>query len=272
MTSVFKSAQGRDKVRAYYNQILSFFPYKKAYTHTSLGETFYLEAGSAQAPAVILLHGSCSNSAAWLADFPVLAERFHVFAVDIIGDAGNSEDIRPSFSEYTLWLNELMDALNLQKAILIGNSFGGWLALHFAAAYPQRTASLVLIASSGIVPIKPTFLATTDEFLDHDGTDTSLIDSALGGVPKEVRDFMVLVFENFNPITGDLPVLTDDQLRTLTMPVLYIAGTNDFTTDVNQASARLQGLVPQAKVHLIEGGSHVIINTMATVMPFLTGE
>lgn len=271
MTSVFKSAQGRDKIRAYYNQILSFFPYTKGYADTSFGKTFYMEAGSAQNPAVILLHGSCSNSAAWLGDIPILAERYHVYAVDIIGEAGNSHEYRPALSEFPLWLSELMDALNIPKAAIIGNSLGGWLALHFAAAFPEKAAVLVLIASSGIVPVKPSFLSTTDKFLGSGGTDSSLIDSALSGVPKEARDFMALVFENFNPITGDLPVLSDEQLRTLTMPLLLIAGKDDFTMDANQAAARLQSLVPHAKVHLIDG-SHVIIDTTGTVMPFLLGK
>ncbi len=268
MTSVFKSAQGRDKIRAYYNQILSIFPYTKLYADTSFGRTFYMEAGSAHKPAVILLHGSCSNSAAWLGDIPALAERYHVYAVDIIGDAGNSHDYRPALSEFALWLNELTEVLNIPKAILIGNSLGGWLALHYATAFPEKVAALVLIASSGIVPVKPSFLSTTDKFLDSGGTDSSLIDSALSGVPKEVRDFMALVFENFNPLTGDLPVLTDEQLCTLTMPVLLIAGKDDFTMDAVQAAERLQRLVPHAKVDLIDG-SHVIIDTMGTVMPFL---
>ncbi len=270
MNSVFKSAEGKDKIRAYYNGILSFFPYAQKYAETPFGRTFYLEAGSAQNPAVILLHGSCSNSAAWLGDIPVLAEKYHVYAVDIPGDAGNSDEYRLALSQYPLWLCELMNVLKIPQAALIGNSLGGWLSLHFAAAFPEKTTALGLIASSGIVPIKPSFLATTGAFLGADGTDTSLIDAALGNVPKEVRDFMVLVFENFIPLTGELPVLTDDQLRALTIPVLFIAGKDDFTMDAQQAASRLESLVPHATIHLI-AGSHVIIDTMNTVMPFLKG-
>ncbi len=270
MNSVFKSAEGKNKIRAYYNGILSFFPYAQKYAETPFGRTFYLESGSAQSPAVILLHGSCSNSASWLGDIPVLAEHYHVFALDTVGDAGNSSEFRPALSEFPLWLNALTDTLGIQRAVIIGNSLGGWMALHFAAAFPEKVKALGLIASSGIVPVKPSFLAATDTFLGADGADTSLIDTALGHVPKEVRDFMVLVFENFNPLTGELPILTDDQLRALTMPVLFIAGKDDFTMDAQQAASRLESLVPHATIHLIEG-SHVIIDTMNTVMPFLKG-
>ncbi len=43
---VFKSKEGRDKIRGYYNQILSFVPFTKKYADTSYGKTFLLEAGS----------------------------------------------------------------------------------------------------------------------------------------------------------------------------------------------------------------------------------
>ena len=45
MSTVFKSVQRRDKVRAYYNQILRFFPFTQRYVDTSFGKTFVLKAG-----------------------------------------------------------------------------------------------------------------------------------------------------------------------------------------------------------------------------------
>ncbi len=74
-----------------------------------------LEAGKVENPAVILLHGSCSNSAAWLGDIPTLADKFHVFAVDILGEAGNSEEYRLDIDsdQYPQWLAELLDLLSI---------------------------------------------------------------------------------------------------------------------------------------------------------------
>ena len=57
--NVFKSEEGRDKIRGYYNKILSFFPLTQKYVDTSFGKTFVLEAGSAKNPAVILSQGHC---------------------------------------------------------------------------------------------------------------------------------------------------------------------------------------------------------------------
>jgi pimeloyl-ACP methyl ester carboxylesterase len=270
MTSVFKSAQGRDKVLTYYNQILSHFLYAQRYEDTSYGKTFMLEAGSAQNPAVVLLHGSCSNTAIWLGDIPALSQRFHVFAVDIPGEAGNSEETRPDLSLYPKWLSELLDVLKLDSAIIIGHSLGGWLALEFAAAYPQRTASLVLLAPSGIVEPNQSFLAESLDYINGgESGAAALSDKVMDDVPEPVRYFLNLIMENFTPITGALPSFTDEQMRALTMNVLMIAGEKDVTMNPVKAAQRLQNLVPHAKVKIIENGAHVIIGAMDTVIPFL---
>jgi len=273
--NVFKSEEGRDKIRGYYNKILSFFPFTQRYVDTSFGKTFVLEAGTDEYPAVILLHGSCSNSAAWLGDIPTLATQYHVFAVDLLGEAGNSEENRLDFNtdEYPRWLNEVMDLLGVEQAVIMGNSFGGWLALHFAAAFPNRTRALVLIAPSGIILPKASFLEQTEDILITSDRAATVSEALMGDakLPKEVLEFMTLVMDNFNPVTEALPVLTDEQMCALTMPVLFIAGTNDMTMDSAQAAQRLSQFVSHAKVHLTDD-AHVIMSSADTIMPFLTKE
>lgn len=273
--SVFKSDEGRERIRDYYNGILSFFPLTKRFVCTSFGNTFVLEAGEAENPAVVLLHGSCSNSAAWLGDIPAFAAKYHVFAVDILGEAGNSDESRLALDtdEYPRWLNEVIDALGVDKAVVIGNSMGGWLALHFASEFPKRTMALALMAPSGIIPLRQPFLDLTKDIAGDPNKAASVSAAVMGDVqvPKEVLEFIALVMENFNPITGALPVLTEKQLRALTMPVLLIAGTEDITMDAEIAAQRLLRFVPHAKVHLIEG-AHVIMSAADTIMPFLAKE
>jgi pimeloyl-ACP methyl ester carboxylesterase len=95
-TSVFKTDAGRDKIRTYYDRVLSRFPFGQRYVKTAYGQTFMLTAGQEENPPVILLHGSCSNSAFWFPEIMALSGQFMVYAVDIIGEAGNSCEFRPS--------------------------------------------------------------------------------------------------------------------------------------------------------------------------------
>jgi 2-hydroxy-6-oxo-octa-2,4-dienoate hydrolase len=113
-------------------------------------ETSYLVGGDG--PPVILLHGSgpgVSAAANWHDVLPLLAREYRVYAPDIVG-FGETE--RPADATYDikLWSRHLvgfMDALDLQRAALVGNSFGGGLSLAVTLRHPQRVSHLVLMGT-----------------------------------------------------------------------------------------------------------------------------
>ena len=270
--SVFKSPTGKEKIRRYYDAILDSFPLEQRYVDTSYGKTFILEGGMANTQPVVLLHGSCSNSAAWLGDFEALMENHHVFAVDIPGEPGNSGEFRLKIEseEYPNWLHEVANAIPIAQFVLVGNSFGGWIALRYASMYPTRIKAMVLVAPSGILVPKQTFLDQTANIAWDRELANAVTDAVAGDVamPKEVKEFMMLVMEHFIPITGALPVLSDSQLHHISMPVLYIAGTDDVTMDTQLAAGRLSQLVDHTTV-VLNKGAHVITSVSQTVIPFL---
>jgi pimeloyl-ACP methyl ester carboxylesterase len=116
-------------------------------------KTNYLEAGDG--PDVVLIHGSGPGVTAyanWRLVIPALAERFHVVAPDMAG-FGFSE--RPADAKYglQLWADQvigLMDALGIRAAAMVGNSFGGAIALRAASQHPERVDKLVLMGSMGV--------------------------------------------------------------------------------------------------------------------------
>src|SRR6187431_3248172 len=117
-------------------------------------ETNYLEDGSGD-DTVLLIHGSgpgVTSYANWRLVIPALAEKFRVIAPDMVG-FGYSD--RPENVEYGLqtWADQvvgLMDALGIEKASLVGNSFGGSIALRIATLHPDRVNKLVLMGSMGV--------------------------------------------------------------------------------------------------------------------------
>ncbi|OQA71517.1 MAG: Carboxylesterase YbfK [Firmicutes bacterium ADurb.Bin248] len=270
-TSVFKTEEGRDKVRAYYNRILGAFPFEQQYVETALGRTFILTAGHASNPPVILLHGSCSNSAFWFPEIMALSAQFRVYAVDIIGEAGNSEEYRPDLTSdaFALWMEDVLDALSLERAVLIGNSLGGWMALKFATAYPDRVSKLILIASAGLAQIRPQFLANAEQARQEDGT-VPVNPTIIGeqSIPKEVLDFMNLIVESYNPIQ-DLPVYADEEIQRLDMPVLFVDGEEDAIIDAEKSAQNLSRLVPSAVIRLLPNCGHMVTNAIEYIIPFL---
>lgn len=268
----FRSQEGLDRIRSSYQKILEQVPCPQRLIPTPYGNTFILEAGASSHAPLILLHGFASNSASWLVVFPVLAPNYHVLAADTPGEPGNSDSRRMDLArgETTLWLRELLDTLTIDQAILVGNSLGGWMALRFASAFPERVAALSLLAPSGLVQPKESFqkdsLRLAQGAPDHD----PLIRSILGDahLPQEVLDFMNLIMTHFIPYTGPLPLLSDQELSVLSMPVLYLSGTDDATMDAAAASDRLKQAVPHAEIHLTDKG-HLITATGPLIADFL---
>lgn len=108
-----------------------------------------------EGPPVLLIHGSgpgVTGWANWRLTIPALATRFRVLAPDIVG-FGYTE--RPDDVQYNMgtWVDHLlgfMDALDIKQAHIVGNSFGGGLALAMAIRAPHRVRRLVLMGSAGI--------------------------------------------------------------------------------------------------------------------------
>jgi pimeloyl-ACP methyl ester carboxylesterase len=116
--------------------------------------TNYLEAGSGD-ETVLLIHGSGPGVTAyanWRVVIPALGENFHVVAPDMVG-FGYSD--RPESVTYGLdtWANQtigVMEELGITKAHLVGNSFGGSIALRIATLRPDLVDKLVLMGSMGV--------------------------------------------------------------------------------------------------------------------------
>ncbi len=271
-TSVYKSEAKKAQFRAVYNGFLSGMPFQKRTVDTPCGETFLLEAGNPEHPPVLLLHGSCSNSAFWFNDILALAGDYHVFAADIPGEAGNSAEYRLSLddADYAEWLAAVLDALNLPRVRLAGNSLGGWMALKFATAYPARVEKLMLFASGGLADSASKYLEQAQE-AQKAGDDLKFGDDIAqeAQMPKEILDFLNLILASYNPISVPLPVFSGEALERLTMPVLYVAGEADDMLDTQAGAAAVRAHIPHAKIVLLPGMGHMITTPYEWMLPFL---
>ena len=105
--------------------------------------------------AVLLLHGSGPGVSAWAnwrLVLPSLAENFRVVAPDIVGFGFTErpDDIRYDMETWLRHTLDFLDAMEIEQAHVIGNSFGGSLAVALAIQAPQRISRLVLMGSVGL--------------------------------------------------------------------------------------------------------------------------
>ncbi len=96
----------------------------------------------------------------WHSNTAALSRDFHVYAPDVIDQPGRrvracQKMTRANDAE---WLVELLDKLRIERVLLVGNSYGGWLALNLAMAAPERVERLVLLSpAASFAPLVPQF-------------------------------------------------------------------------------------------------------------------
>ncbi len=113
----------------------------------------YVEAGSG--PTVILLHGLGGSTQAWQFNIAALAEKFHVVVPDQIGFGKSDKPfVNYRIRTYVDFLDQFCKQLKIERATLVGNSMGGWIAAMFTAAFPDRVEKLVLVDAAGYAPPK----------------------------------------------------------------------------------------------------------------------
>jgi pimeloyl-ACP methyl ester carboxylesterase len=111
----------------------------------------YQVAGPEGAPTVILIHGTSDSFLAWEEVRPELEKSYRVIAYDQPGHGltGPHPERDYSFEGMKLGLDAVMKATGTEKAVLVGNSMGGWVAWRMALAEPDKVSALVLIDPAG---------------------------------------------------------------------------------------------------------------------------
>jgi pimeloyl-ACP methyl ester carboxylesterase len=112
--------------------------------------TRYLRAGTT-GPPLVLLHGVGDNALDWQWVMPTLARTRRVYALDLPGSGGSiNPDIDYSPAFFTQFLSAFLDALEIERTAVVGNSLGGLVSLRLALSEPSRVSALGLVASAGL--------------------------------------------------------------------------------------------------------------------------
>jgi pimeloyl-ACP methyl ester carboxylesterase len=275
---IYKTSAGKKELMKYYDEILTLWPIE--HTHltipTCYGDTFVIASGNPSAPALVLLHGSASNSATWMGDIVDFGKHFRVYAVDIPGEAGKSNENRfpwdgHSFNE---WLDDVLEGLVLTKVFMGGISLGAWATIKYAIHNPQQVEKAFLLVPAGIYPIRLGFalrmiiLSSMGEW-GRKKLGMYMLNGA--EFSEEAEHFLYLIGKHFNPRMGAPPLISDEELRCLTTPVLYLAGEKDTMLNTSKTAERMRSLVPNLAVKIYEDDGHATINKAPDVITFLKG-
>jgi pimeloyl-ACP methyl ester carboxylesterase len=157
LVSVYKSPKARQSLLEYYDRVIANWPIPcdECYLDTGCGRTHVLECGNRDASPLVLFHGTGNNSLMWRFNVEGLGEHFMLYLIDTVNDPGKSEATTTfkAATDYARWTTEVLDALGLDRANLVGHSKGGWVVLNTTISAPERVKRIALIAPAvGINP------------------------------------------------------------------------------------------------------------------------
>jgi pimeloyl-ACP methyl ester carboxylesterase len=237
-------------------------------------ETSYLEAGSGE--TVLMLHGSgpgVSALANWQHNIPTLAQRFRILAPDIVGFGATERphDIIYSLRTWTDHVWAFLDAHDIQRTAIVGNSLGGRIALQMAADRPDRITKMVLMGAPGVGmaltdglaalrAYEPSHVAMRDLLRNYFAVDPALITDELVDIRYQAsitdgafEAYRAMFFDPRH--AGSELGITEDEVRAITTPALLIHGREDKVVPV-QVSVTMLGLLPNADLHVFSACGH----------------
>jgi pimeloyl-ACP methyl ester carboxylesterase len=199
---------------------------------------YYRQAGSG--PPVVLLHGGASDSRDWLPTMTALADRFSLYAPDLIG-FGQSDRKESGYylSEFSDFLMGFIEALQLEKPSLVGHSFGARVCLDAALHHPAIINKLILVDASGLDRISTLGNALFSIF--------TLLRKLINR-PQPFPTFLAREGEDYNRVG-------EAALRGLNTPTLLVWKRHDPYLPVTIAR-RAEKIIPRAKLVVIPGFGH----------------
>jgi 4,5:9,10-diseco-3-hydroxy-5,9,17-trioxoandrosta-1(10),2-diene-4-oate hydrolase len=246
----------------------------------------YHEAGDPAAETVLLLHGGGPGASAWSnfgRTLGVLAQRFHVLAVDQVGFGLSSKPAefeKQFFAASADSLAELLDGLGIEQAHCVGNSLGGGTSVRLALDHPGKAGRLVLMAPGGLglnvfasdptegikklyafaAPPGPTkekladFLRTLvfDQSMITDELVAERFESAAD--PQTLASMTAMGRSFLRPGAAEQAMLWREAYK-LRQRVLLVWGREDRVNPLDGALVALK-LIPRAQLHVFGGCGH----------------
>ncbi len=249
-------------------------------------DIFYREAGPADAPVVLLLHGFPTSSYMFRNLIPALADRYRVIAPDYpgFGQSGtpDRERFEYTFARFAELTDGLLNQLGVKRYALYVQDYGAPVGYRLALEHPERISALVVQNGNAYEeglkefwnPIKAywnddskvhrdalraglTLAATKSQYVDgvrdpsRIAPDNWVLDQALLDRPG-IDEIMLDLFKDYGTNVALYPQF-QDFFRTRRPPTLIVWGRNDVIFPADGARAYLRDL-PDAELHLLDSG------------------
>lgn len=270
MKSHFKSKKAKEAYQQFYEQKGNYVKaaLHKNWAETPSGKTYYLESGVENRKVLLYFHGNGESALSAKPFHEEFSGRYRVISVDMMWQLGQSiaHKAMDKSQGYTPWILELLDYFEVERVTLAGFSYGAWIAGRFALDQPSFVERLILVSpAASFQPIEKAYY-------------NKLYRLAFFPTKKNMMDCLQFWFGPDNPVSSFaieqmemqfslcklkapplVPgVFSDQELRSLPMPVQLIMGSQEGTTDPQKSLARANELIKNIRTCSIEGGAHYL--------------
>lgn len=247
-------------------------PTERQFADLPAGRTAYVDDGTGD-PALVLVHGVGLNASVWTPQLDAFGVGHRVLAYDTLGhgDSGLPAETA-TLPDYAAQLGELLDALAIERAVLMGHSMGALVATLFAIEHPERVQGL--IAANPVYRRPANQLAKTRarvRELDEQGTEAAL-DEALvrwfgdnghldSGQVQQVRSWISGAdpcgYARAYRVFSEADPWLSGKLARLTVPALFVTGALDPNSTPAMARA-MAAEAPRGRARVLEGERHMM--------------
>lgn len=240
-------------------------------------ETYYQTAGDSSKPTILFMHGwgARKNNVCSKGKKRVISELAQYFSVVAPELPGLVRTTPPSekwgAEEYAKFVHAFLASLEIEKSIVMGQSFGGGVASTYASLYPENTSGLILVDASQAKRPENFYYRLRFKW-------KPIFDTVVGSkyVPLFIKKIMMSPWLgtpwnhiNSHEVAAKYLVMTDIETqykvktdyKTLKMPVLLIWGSKDTSVTPLERAKEIHAEIPQSKLAIIDGGGHLALYT-----------
>jgi 2-hydroxy-6-oxonona-2,4-dienedioate hydrolase len=243
--------------------------FRQGYVEAGGISTRFAEAGSPDAPAVVMLHGTGGHWETFAANLGPYAQHFRCIAVDMIGNGFSSKpDLDYEIAVYVDHVRATMAAFGIGRASFLGVSLGSWVAARLALDHPDQVDKLVFMATSGLIatvsnmeriraertkavndPSWSSIKAMFEHLIaePHNRIDDLVALRQAVYAQPEMLDTIDHILVLQDPAARDRNLIAEDLWRTIQAPALIIASGKDHN-EYENTSRRVAALMPNAQL------------------------
>lgn len=242
-------------------------PFESRLVDTPFGATHVVVSGASDGEPLVFVHAASLSATQWHLQARDLGASHPLFAVDIMGDIGLSTEAARlhTRADAARWLSATMDGLGIERGVLVGSSFGGFLSANLAVHDPDRVAALVLLApaatfrpfrllanlmirAGSLVPLPGTVKPGLRGMMQGELPDPRIVEQMEIGVAG-------FRYDRSGIYPSELP---HAEIAAISCPTHLLLGRREMIYDPVAAAQRARSLLPDARVEIVEGVGHLL--------------